>query len=123
MGRAPWCRGARPSSRHAGGRCARRRAGPHRPPARRDEGRSPRHHGARPMGLKLCTLAYVRDGDKTLMLRRPADGAHPQAGKYNGLGGTFEAGESPETCLAREVLEESGLTVEEARLKGFITFP
>ncbi|HZJ10757.1 MAG TPA: 8-oxo-dGTP diphosphatase [Trueperaceae bacterium] len=75
------------------------------------------------MGLKLCTLAYVRDGDKTLMLRRPADGAHPQAGKYNGLGGKFEAGESPETCLAREVLEESGLTVEEARLKGFITFP
>lgn len=75
------------------------------------------------MGLKLCTLAYVRDGDKTLMLLRPDDMAHPQSGKYNGLGGKFEAGESPEQCLAREVFEESGLTVEAAELKGFITFP
>lgn len=74
------------------------------------------------MGIKLCTLAYVRDGDKTLMLRRPSD-HREQAGKYNGLGGKFEPGESPEHCLAREVLEESGLTVTAAQLKGFITFP
>lgn len=72
--------------------------------------------------IKLCTLAYVRDGDRTLMLRRPDDHAD-QSGKYNGLGGKFEAGESPEQCLAREVLEESGLVVLEAELKGFITFP
>lgn len=75
------------------------------------------------MGLKLCTLAYVRDGEHTLMLRRPDDPGHHQAGKYNGLGGKFEPGESPEECLAREVLEESGLVVEAAELKGFITFP
>lgn len=75
------------------------------------------------MGLKLCTLAYVRDGDATLMLRRPDDPTHHQAGKYNGLGGKFEPGESPEECLAREVFEESGLTVKAAELKGFITFP
>lgn len=75
------------------------------------------------MGLKLCTLAYVRDAERTLMLRRPDDPSHHQAGKFNGLGGKFEAGESPEECLRREVLEESGLVVEEAVLKGFITFP
>lgn len=75
------------------------------------------------MGVKLATLAYVRDGDKTLMLRRGGDPDHLHAGRWNGLGGKFEAGESPEACLAREVLEESGLTVEEARLRGFITFP
>ncbi len=74
------------------------------------------------MGLKLCTLAYVRDGDRTLMLRRGPD-HREQAGKYNGLGGKFEPGETPEQCLAREVEEESGLLVEEAKLKGFITFP
>lgn len=74
------------------------------------------------MGIKLCTLAYVRDGEHTLMLKRGA-GHREQAGKYNGLGGKFEPGESPEMCLAREVLEESGLVVEEAVLKGFITFP
>jgi len=75
------------------------------------------------MGLKLCTLAYIRDGDATLMLQRPDDPGHHQAGKYNGLGGKFEAGETPEECLAREVFEESGLKVERAELKGFITFP
>ena len=74
------------------------------------------------MGMKLCTLAYVRSGGRTLMLRRPSSGHH-QAGKYNGLGGKFEPGESPEECLRREVLEESGLVVESADLKGFITFP
>jgi len=73
------------------------------------------------MGLKLCTLAYVRRGAETLMLRRP-DG-HSQAGKYNGLGGKLEAGESPEECLRREVLEEAGLVVVEAEYKGLITFP
>lgn len=73
--------------------------------------------------LKLATLAYVRDGDRTLMLRRPGGRGGHKAGRCNGLGGKFERGESPEQCLAREVLEESGLVVEEARLKGFITFP
>jgi len=75
------------------------------------------------MGLKLATLAYVRDGDRTLMLRRGGDPNHLHAGRWNGLGGKFEPGESPEACLAREVLEESGLVVEEAVLKGFLTFP
>ncbi|HZW99861.1 MAG TPA: 8-oxo-dGTP diphosphatase [Trueperaceae bacterium] len=74
------------------------------------------------MGIKLCTLAYVRSEGRTLMLKRPITGHH-QAGKYNGLGGKFEPGESPEECLRREVLEESGLVVESADLKGFITFP
>ncbi len=46
-----------------------------------------------------------------------------QQGKWNGLGGKFDPGESPEECLKRETFEESGLVVEEAQLKGFITFP
>lgn len=44
-------------------------------------------------------------------------------GKWNGLGGKFEAGESPEECAVREVLEESGLKVNNPVMKGFITFP
>jgi len=75
------------------------------------------------VGVKLATLAYVRDGDRTLMLRRGGDPDHLHAGKWNGLGGKLEPGESPDACVRREVLEESGLTVEEAVLKGFITFP
>jgi len=72
------------------------------------------------MGLKLATLAYVKDNGKTLMLHK-AKGY--QKGKWNGLGGKLDPGESPEECLKREVLEESGLLVEKAHLKGFLTWP
>jgi 8-oxo-dGTP diphosphatase len=44
-------------------------------------------------------------------------------GKWNGLGGKFEAGESPEDCVIREVKEESGLDIKNPGLNGFITFP
>ena len=72
---------------------------------------------------QLATLVYVRDGQKTLMLHRNARPNDTHYGKYNGLGGKFEPGESPEDCMRREVLEESGLQVEEAHLKGVLTFP
>jgi 8-oxo-dGTP diphosphatase len=44
-------------------------------------------------------------------------------GKWNGLGGKFHPGESPEECVIREVYEESGLTIKNPRLRGFMTFP
>ena len=44
-------------------------------------------------------------------------------GKWNGLGGKLIPGESPEECASREILEESGLVVEQMRLCGVITFP
>lgn len=74
--------------------------------------------------LVLTTLAFVRRGERTLMLERApraADDAH--AGRWNGLGGKFLPGESPEACLRREVREEAGIEVEDATLKGCITFP
>ncbi|HNR00065.1 MAG TPA: 8-oxo-dGTP diphosphatase [Trueperaceae bacterium] len=74
------------------------------------------------MGVRLTTLAYVRSGEKTLMLRRGRaySGEH---GQWNGLGGKLEAGETPEECMRREVMEESGLEVLEASYKGLLTFP
>jgi len=44
-------------------------------------------------------------------------------GKWNGLGGKLEPGETPEECAIREVLEESGLKVRNPKFKGLITFP
>jgi 8-oxo-dGTP diphosphatase len=44
-------------------------------------------------------------------------------GKWNGLGGKFEPGETPEECVRREVLEESGLTIQNPRLHGLLMFP
>jgi len=44
-------------------------------------------------------------------------------GKWNGLGGKIEPGETPEECVIREVQEESGLLIKKPALKGFLTFP
>ena len=45
------------------------------------------------------------------------------AGKWNGLGGKFEPGESPEECITREVREEAGLQIRESKLHGLLIFP
>ncbi|HEX7003454.1 MAG TPA: 8-oxo-dGTP diphosphatase [Trueperaceae bacterium] len=71
----------------------------------------------------LTTLAYLRHGGRTLMMLRNRKPNDVHEGKWNGLGGRFEGGESPEECMRREVREESGLEVEEAQLKGILTFP
>lgn len=73
-------------------------------------------------GPRLTTLAYVRNGADTLMLRR-GPRHDPTQGKWNGLGGKLDASESPEQCMRREVAEEAGLRVVAAQLKGIITFP
>lgn len=73
--------------------------------------------------MKLATLCYVMDGDKTLMLYRNKKENDYHQGKWNGLGGKFEHGESPEDCAKREIKEEAGLTVKSMKMKGFITFP
>ena len=76
--------------------------------------------------MKLATLAYVKRDHQsvpqTLMLHKQRPGDYHE-GKWNGLGGKFEKGESPEACLLREVHEESGLTATQATLRGVITFP
>ena len=42
--------------------------------------------------------------------------------KWIGVGGHFEAGESPEECLLREVKEETGLTLTSWKFRGLVTF-
>jgi 8-oxo-dGTP diphosphatase len=44
-------------------------------------------------------------------------------GKWNGLGGKFEAGETPEECVIREIYEESGLSIWDPKLCGLLIFP
>ena len=43
-------------------------------------------------------------------------------GKWVGVGGKFEEGESPEECLLREVKEETGLTLTAYQFRGIVTF-
>ena len=73
--------------------------------------------------MKIGTLCYITDSEKTLMLHRVKKENDMHEGKWNGLGGKLEAGESPEECVIREVYEESGLTIKNPKLKGIITFP
>ncbi len=68
----------------------------------------------------LSSLLYLERPGETLMLHKAR--GH-QAGKWNGLGGKFEPGETPEQCTRREALEESGLEVGRLELRGFLTFP
>jgi len=71
----------------------------------------------------LATLCYVKRDGCTLMVHRIKKANDIHEGKWNGLGGKFEAGETPEDCVAREVLEESGLVIENPRLHGLLMFP
>ena len=73
--------------------------------------------------MKLATLCYVRKDGKTLMVHRIKKANDIHLGKWNGLGGKFEPGETPEQCAIREIKEEAGLTVRSLILKGFLTFP
>jgi len=73
--------------------------------------------------MKLATLCYVRKNGRTLMLHRVKKKNDIHEGKWNGLGGKFEPGESPEDCVLREVREEAGLELKAPLLKGVLTFP
>ena len=73
--------------------------------------------------MKLATLCYVRRNGKTLMVHRIKKPDDIHEGKWNGLGGKFEPGETPEECARREIFEESGLRVKKLVLKGLLSFP
>jgi len=57
-----------------------------------------------------------------LMMRRTKKEGDINRDKWVGIGGHFEADESPEECLIREVKEETGLTLASRKLRGVITF-
>lgn len=73
--------------------------------------------------MKLSTLCYLEDQGKTLMLLRNKKKNDVHEGKWVGLGGKMESGESPDECVIREVKEESGLLIQNPVLKGIMTFP
>ena len=71
----------------------------------------------------LATLCYIKNNDQTLMVYRNKKPNDMHRGKWNGLGGKFELGESPEECVVREVLEESGLAIHRPKMHGLLVFP
>ena len=71
----------------------------------------------------VATLCYVRSGERTLMMHRNKKDGDVHRGKWNGLGGKLDSGESPDECVVREIREESGLTLLDPKLRGVLTFP
>lgn len=68
------------------------------------------------------TLCYLERDGQYLMLHRVKKQVDINKGKWIGVGGKFEEGESPEDCVLREVWEETGLTLQSPSLRGVITF-
>ena len=68
------------------------------------------------------TLCYLERGDAYLMLHRIKKKDDLNRDKWIGIGGKCEEGESPEDCLLRECREETGLSLEEYRYRGLVTF-
>lgn len=74
------------------------------------------------MKSPLTTLCYIEQDGKYLMMHRVKKEHDINEGKWIGVGGHFEEGESPEECLVREVLEETGLKLTSWRFRGIVTF-
>ena len=72
--------------------------------------------------MRNTTLCYLEKDNKYLMLLRNKKKNDLNEGKWIGIGGGFEQGESPEECAKREIFEETGLDATELNLRGIITF-
>ena len=72
--------------------------------------------------MKSTTLCYITRGDQVLMLHRTKKEGDMNRDKWLGIGGKLEENESPDACLLREALEETGLTLTAWKCRGVVTF-
>ncbi len=72
--------------------------------------------------MRNTTLCYITRGNEVLMLHRVKKEKDVNKDKWIGIGGGFEAEETPDECLLREVWEETGLTLTAWRCRGVVTF-
>ncbi len=72
--------------------------------------------------MRITTLVYAKKDGKYLVMNRNRKEQDENAGKWIGLGGHLEAGESPRECVEREAMEEAGICLHDLRLRGILTF-
>lgn len=72
--------------------------------------------------VQMTTLGYIETRESYLMLHRVKKEQDVNEGKWIGIGGKFEYGESAEECMIREAKEETGLAVTSMKFRGILTF-
>ena len=72
--------------------------------------------------MKQTTLCYIERDGMYLMIHRTVKKGDGNDGKWLGIGGHFEDGESPFDCVLREAREETGLTLLKPEYRGLVTF-
>jgi 8-oxo-dGTP diphosphatase len=68
-----------------------------------------------------CVGAVIKDAAGRLLLVKR--GHEPGAGLWSLPGGRIEPGETDQQAVAREIMEETGLTVQSRRLLGAVELP
>ncbi len=72
--------------------------------------------------MKNTTLCYIEKDGAYLMIHRIKKKNDENKDKWIGIGGKFEAAESPFDCVRREILEETGVSALGLKYRGLITF-
>ncbi len=72
--------------------------------------------------MKHTSLCYIENNGSYLMLYRNKKSNDENEGKWIGIGGKLEEGETPEECMKREVFEETGLELTFWKYRGIVTF-
>lgn len=72
------------------------------------------------MTLYSLGFAFNNDGTKLVVITK--NRPKWQAGRWNGVGGHVEEGESPKDCVVREFEEETGVFIHEREWRSLTVF-
>lgn len=72
--------------------------------------------------MRNTTLCYIEKDGCYLMLHRIKKKNDINKDKWIGVGGAFLDNESPEDCVRREAMEETGLLINDPKLLSVVTF-
>lgn len=72
--------------------------------------------------MDRTVLCYIEHNDRYLLIHRTKKKNDINEGKYFGVGGHIEEGETPEDALIREVKEEAGLALLSFKKHGIVYF-